>query len=109
VKRAGYPSGFGPSIGGLFLAFPALPASATLIEKHEKHKKEENGVEGRHPALIAADSAMGIVRTVTFRFDSLAIRAPLQDWDGAHAWRRSLADGFRADLTLPSPKPQVRG
>ena len=32
---------FGPGIGGLFLAFPAIfPASATLIEKHEKQKKE---------------------------------------------------------------------
>ena len=31
---------FGPEIGGLFLAFPAiLPASATLIEKHEMEKK----------------------------------------------------------------------
>lgn len=32
---------YGPGIGGLFLAFPAiLPASATLIEKHEKQKEE---------------------------------------------------------------------
>ena len=31
---------FGPGIGGLFLAFPAIfPASATLIEKHEGKKK----------------------------------------------------------------------
>ena len=30
---------FGPTIGGLFLAFPAIfPATATLIEKHEKEK-----------------------------------------------------------------------
>ncbi len=35
---------FGPVIGGLFLAFPAIfPASATLIEKHEKEKKEREG------------------------------------------------------------------
>jgi hypothetical protein len=35
---------FGPIIGGLFLAFPAIfPASATLIEKHEKEKKEREG------------------------------------------------------------------
>jgi hypothetical protein len=28
---------WGPGIGGLFLAFPAIfPASATLVEKHEK-------------------------------------------------------------------------
>src|SRR5512142_415167 len=33
---------FGPAIGGLFLAFPAiLPASVTLIEKHRG--KEEAG------------------------------------------------------------------
>src|SRR5438105_10379830 len=38
---------FGPAIGGLFLAFPAIfPASATLIEKHEKEKKEKEGFEG---------------------------------------------------------------
>ena len=31
---------FGPGVGGLFLAFPAIfPASATLIEKHEKQRK----------------------------------------------------------------------
>jgi len=33
---------YGPVIGGLFLAFPAIfPASATLIEKHEKQKKQQ--------------------------------------------------------------------
>lgn len=58
---------FGPGIGGLFLAFPAiLPASATLIEKHEKQKKERNGQDGvrrgRAAASIdAAGSAMGSI------------------------------------------------
>ena len=34
---------FGPGVGGLFLAFPAIfPAAATLIEKHEKEKKTKN-------------------------------------------------------------------
>jgi len=38
---------FGPGIGGLFLAFPAiLPASATLIEKHEREKKEKACLQG---------------------------------------------------------------
>jgi hypothetical protein len=33
---------YGPVFGGLFLAFPALfPASATLLEKHEREKKEK--------------------------------------------------------------------
>jgi len=56
---------FGPGIGGLFLAFPAIfPASATLIEKHEKQKKEEKGLQGarrgREAASVdAAGSAIG--------------------------------------------------
>ena len=38
---------FGPEIGGLFLAFPAiLPATATLIEKHEMEKKRDAGKNG---------------------------------------------------------------
>ncbi len=50
----------GAGIGGLFLAFPAIfPASATLIEKHEKQKKERAGfhdsVRGRKAA--SADAA----------------------------------------------------
>ena len=36
---------WGPGIGGLFLAFPAIfPASATLVEKHEKQKKNRAGI-----------------------------------------------------------------
>jgi hypothetical protein len=38
---------FGPAIGGLFLAFPAIfPASATMIEKHERRKKAKCGLQG---------------------------------------------------------------
>ena len=55
---------FGPAIGGLFLAFPAIfPASATLIEKHEKQKKEKHGLDGakrgrQAASLDAAGSAV---------------------------------------------------
>ncbi len=48
---------FGPAIGGLFLAFPAIfPASATLIEKHEKEKKEKEGFEGATRGKEAAST-----------------------------------------------------
>ena len=63
---------FGPEIGGLFLAFPAIfPATATLIEKHEKQKKEragESGTErGRRAAGVdAAGAAMGSVGLAVF-------------------------------------------
>jgi Protein of unknown function (DUF3147) len=36
---------FGPEFGGLFLAFPAIfPATATLIEKHERKRKDGVGL-----------------------------------------------------------------
>jgi hypothetical protein len=63
---------FGPGIGGLFLAFPAIfPASATLIEKHETQKKEEKGLRGiqrgREAASVdAAGSAMGSLGLLVF-------------------------------------------
>lgn len=65
---------YGPSIGGLFLAFPAIfPAGATLIEKHEKEKKERHGLEGaergRQAASVdAAGAAMGSVGLFVFAF-----------------------------------------
>ena len=41
-------SRFGPAIGGLFLAFPAIfPASVTLVEKHVRQQKEEKGLAAR--------------------------------------------------------------
>ena len=65
-------SKFGPAVGGLLLAFPAIfPASATLIEKHEKEKKEKKGlsgmVRGRQAASVdAAGSAMGSAGLLVF-------------------------------------------
>ena len=62
----------GPGIGGLFLAFPAIfPASATLIEKHEKQKKEKEGLPGTHrgreaASIDAAGSAMGSIGLFVF-------------------------------------------
>jgi hypothetical protein len=55
---------FGPVIGGLFLAFPAiLPASLTLVEKHEVQKKAEKGMRGarRGRQAAAADAAGAIL------------------------------------------------
>lgn len=63
---------WGPGIGGLFLAFPAIfPASATLIEKHERQRKQENGLHGEKrgtdaAAIDALGAAMGAVGLVAF-------------------------------------------
>jgi Protein of unknown function (DUF3147) len=52
---------YGPGVGGLFLAFPAiLPASMTLVERHEKQKKRKLGLDGRRAAhAVASVDAAG--------------------------------------------------
>jgi hypothetical protein len=52
---------WGPGVGGLFLAFPAIfPASATLIEKHQRQRKQNQGLRGeRRGTDAAAVDAMG--------------------------------------------------
>jgi hypothetical protein len=63
---------FGPAVGGLFLAFPAIfPASATLVEDHEEKKKQQKGMHGAErgrdaAALDAAGAAMGSVGLMLF-------------------------------------------
>lgn len=65
---------WGPAVGGLFLAFPAIfPASATLIEKHTKEKLEQKGFSGaargrKAAALDAAGSAIGSTGLLIFAF-----------------------------------------
>ncbi len=51
---------YGPSIAGLFLAFPAIfPATATLIAKHEKERKRKAGYNDlrRGRAMASVDAA----------------------------------------------------
>ena len=63
---------FGPSFGGLFLAFPAiLAASVTLVAKHEREKKEQKGLNGTHRgrqagAADAAGAVMGSLGLIAF-------------------------------------------
>jgi hypothetical protein len=63
---------WGPAVGGLFLAFPAIfPASATLVEKHERERKENAGLQGAKrgreaAALEATGAALGSIGLVGF-------------------------------------------
>jgi hypothetical protein len=104
---------FGPAFGGLFLAFPAIfPASATLIEKHERQKKAQAGItatlRGRQSAALDAfGAALGCVGLAGFPvivwnflprhstgivlFAETITFSPLASWVGAFAIR---ADGF---------------
>jgi len=63
---------YGPVIGGLFLAFPAIfPATATLSEKREKERKSKKGLSGEKrgrqvAAAEAAGTAMGCIGLMAF-------------------------------------------
>ena len=77
---------WGPGVGGLFLAFPAIfPASATLVEKHEKQKKQQQGfdgtIRGREAAgLDAAGAAIGSIGLITFAVAVWRLMALLSTW-----------------------------
>lgn len=46
---------FGAGVGGLFLAFPAIfPASASLVESHEKARKAKIGADGTKRGRLSA-------------------------------------------------------
>jgi hypothetical protein len=97
---------YGPVFGGLFLAFPAIfPASATLVETHEKRKKLQAGIprtmrgvrSGAGCArLHAGNHWAGVVWA-----DSLEIAAALEC--GRHfagrSWSVVRRFGFRMVLT----------
>jgi hypothetical protein len=62
-------SRYGASVGGLFLALPAIfCASATLIEKHEIRRKREAGLAGerRRRMAVAVDSAGAALGMLAF-------------------------------------------
>jgi hypothetical protein len=63
---------FGPSIGGVFLAYPAIvPATVTLLAKHEREKKAGKGLHGTERGINAAGldafgSALGSIGLIAF-------------------------------------------
>jgi Protein of unknown function (DUF3147) len=76
---------FGPVVGGLFLAFPAIfPASATLLDRDQKEKKRRAGIpvtiRGRLAvALDARGAALGCIALGAFAllvWKALPLRNP---------------------------------
>jgi MFS family permease len=77
---------FGAVIGGLFLAFPAIfPASATLIEKHVRERKEQKGLPGARrgkeaAALDAVGAALGSFGLAAFGLVIWLMIVPSPAW-----------------------------
>jgi hypothetical protein len=77
----------GPTVGGLFLAFPAiLPASLTLVAKQQERRKAQLGLSGirRGRQAAALDAFGALIGTaglagfaITIWFASSTIAAPL--------------------------------
>jgi len=63
---------FGPTVGGLFLAFPAIfPATATLVAAHQRAKKYRAGIDGTArgrdaAALEARGASLGAIGLLAF-------------------------------------------
>ena len=63
---------YGPTVGGLFLAFPAIfPAAASLVAKHEVERKHHHGMHGnergRQAAVLEArGTSLGSIGLVAF-------------------------------------------
>lgn len=110
---------FGPGVGGLFLAFPAiLAASATLVEKHERERKEAKGFQGlyrgRHAAgADAAGAAIGGLGLMAFAVcawkllpnynSGIAIGSATLLWAAVSisfwwTWKRNFPHRLRASL-----------
>jgi hypothetical protein len=94
---------FGPTIGGLFLAFPAIfPASATLIESHEEHKKEEQGLNGtiRGRDAVSLDAAGAAIGGIGLALFALITSSLLPKHSTAAVLALATAAWFLASVAL---------
>jgi hypothetical protein len=94
---------YGPVFGGLFLAFPAIfPASATLVETHEKRKKREAGISGTvrgrfAAALDARGAALGTIGLALF---ALTVWKLLPVWNAAGTLLAALGVWFLVSVSV---------
>ena len=99
---------YGPVFGGLFLAFPAIfPASATLVDKHERQKKQRAGIKqttrGRQVAGVdAAGAALGSLGLATFAYVMWKL-LPVRNIAGFYCGGRRLVLRF-GDALVASQK-----
>ena len=102
---------FGPAFGGLFLAFPAIfPASATLIEKHERENKQPteitNNDRGREAAALDARGAeIGSIGLVCFAF---VVWKLLPAWNAGLVFCAALGAWFLVSTVIWSVSESYR-
>jgi hypothetical protein len=78
---------FGPNVGGLFLAFPSiLPAAITLVESHQRKKKQRVGLGGERrgreaASLDAAGASIGSLGLLAFAIVVWRLLPDRNDWE----------------------------
>ena len=86
---------FGPVVGGVFLAFPAImPATVTLVERHQREQKERAGLKGARrgkdvAAIEASGAALGSAGLLAFAaviWLTIAELGPLSVLPACAAW-----------------------
>jgi hypothetical protein len=89
---------FGPVVGGLFLAFPAiLPASLTLVEQHDGREQAAEHARGACLGSIGlAAFALVVWRTAATWPGGLAIAVATLAWAGVSVAAWAVACGARA-------------
>ncbi len=94
---------YGPALGGLFLAFPAVfPATSTLIEASERQQKIERGKSGKmRGRLVAAVDARGAIwGSVGLMCFAAFVWTLLARWSAAGDLLAALAIWFAASVAL---------
>jgi hypothetical protein len=94
---------YGPVFGGLFLAFPAIfPASATLVETHEKRKKREAGISGTMRGRFAAalDARGAALGTIGLALFALTVWKLLPVWNAAGTLLTGLGVWFFVSVSV---------
>ena len=94
---------YGPVFGGLFLAFPAIfPASATLLETHEKRKKRQAGISGTMRGRFAAalDARGAALGTIGLALFGLTVWKLLPGWNAAAALLVALGVWFLTSVSV---------
>ena len=108
----------GPETGGLMLAFPAIfCASATLIEKHERERKQKKGLRGEQrgkgaAALDAAGAGWGSIGMAAFAL-VISWQAPRLNpafclAAASLAWFAVAVGMWRLRRVLPRPRTATR-
>jgi len=102
---------YGPLVGGLFLAFPAIfPASATLLAKTQEQKKAAHGMHGgRRATQAVAVEARGVAwGAIGLACFGLVIWKLIPEWNAAAVLAAATGTWFFVSVSLWASSRSLR-